>query len=296
MRARFSWSARVPRAVFGVPPKTVVGGGCGAGSVAVGLRVSRDGFPRDRRSRGTGAKNSTQDACAPRGEEVGRCASSFFDADRSVRAPLGRCAPLDRCALKTEHCALSTAHSFLLGVFILLTTALSAQEPAAAPPTPPPVPFPDLTHYAPLWEKSLFTTRDLPSPDAPAGPIFTDSLSLTGIYELDGKTVAVLVDKATSLISEARFEEENEAGIKIRKVTPGASMDKTRVQLQKGDQAGWVSFGDIRAPAAPPPSPALETRQPASAGGAPVGGVTSPLLPPPSVPQAPPGDVPLPPP
>ncbi|MEN3943167.1 hypothetical protein WJU23_17850 [Prosthecobacter sp. SYSU 5D2] len=213
---------------------------------------------------------------------MGRCASGLFDADRSVRAPLVR------CALGTELRALRDLQFFLLGLAALVTSFLAAQEPA---PAPPPVPFPDLTHYAPLWEKSLFTTRDLPSPDAPAGPIFTDSLSLTGIYELDGKTVAVLVDKATSLISEARFDEENEAGIKIRKVTPGASMDKTRVQLQKGDQAGWVSFGEV-APAPAPPASALETRVPPGAAGPPPGGVTSPLLPPP----APPGDVPLPPP
>jgi hypothetical protein len=250
MRARFSWSARVPRA-----------GPC----VLAGSRLPTSAAPPPAIQ---GSSHLPQRSSAGRRTRHARSPQS---RDRRVRSRKER--------------------SFLLGLAILITPILAAQEP-----TPPPVPFPDITHYAPLWEKSLFTTRDLPSPDAPAGPIFTDSLSLTGIYELDGKTVAVLVDKATSLISEARFEEENEAGIKIRKVTPGASMDKTRVQLQKGDQAGWVSFGDIRAPAAPPPSPALETRQPASAGGAPVGGVTSPLLPPPSVPQAPPGDVPLPPP
>lgn len=207
---------------------------------------------------------------------------------------------MGRFASQSAHYALSNTHAILLGLSILLTTALSAQEP-------PPVPFPDLPHYAPLWEKSLFTTRDLPSPDAPAGPLFTDSLFLTGVYELDGQTVAVLVDKATSLITEARLEVENEAGIKIRKITPGASMDKTRVQLQKGDQAGWVSFADITAPATPPP-PALETR-PAVPVAPPLGGLSTPLLPPaqnpslappapvpPGTPTTAPGDVPLPPP
>ncbi|TDU64068.1 hypothetical protein EI77_04252 [Prosthecobacter fusiformis] len=175
----------------------------------------------------------------------------------------------------------------LLGLFLLVSGLATAQEP--------PVPFLPLTHYAPLWEKSLFTTRDLPSPDAPAGPIFTDSLSLTGIYELDGQTVAVLVDRTTSLISEARLDVENEAGIKIRKITPGASMDKTRVQLQKGDQAGWVNFADAPAAAPVNPAPALETRPAVVPGGAPVGGVTTPLLPRMGIPPPPPSDVPLPP-
>jgi Tfp pilus assembly protein PilE len=55
MKGRFSRSACVSRAVFGVPPKTVMRGGCCFGPQEVGLRESGDG-----RSRGTGA-------CAPRG-------------------------------------------------------------------------------------------------------------------------------------------------------------------------------------------------------------------------------------
>jgi hypothetical protein len=56
--------------------------------------------------------------------------------------------------------------------------------------------------------------------------------------------VAVLVDRVTSQVMEARMGSENDMGIKIRQLTPGATVDKTRVQLQKGDQAGWVSFAD----------------------------------------------------
>lgn len=171
----------------------------------------------------------------------------------------------------------------------------------------PPVAYPTLKHYSALWEKSLFTTRDLPSPDAPSGPIFTDSLSLAGVYEVDGGVVAVLVDKTTSQIMEARVGTENEAGIKIRKVTPGATMDKTRVQLQKGDQAGWVGFSDEPMAPSAPANPGLQTRQPppaAPGAAAPIPALSTPLLPPvqnpviPAAPAAPgqPSDVPLPPP
>lgn len=177
----------------------------------------------------------------------------------------------------------------ILPFCLLICSGLWAAEP--------PVPFPELKHFSPLWERSIFTTRDLPSPDAPSGPIFTDSLSLAGVYEVDGQVVAVLVDRTNSQISEARIGSENENGIKIRKVTPGATMDKTRVQLQKGDIAGWVSFADIPANPAPAPSPALETRSAVPVPQAP----NSPLLPPPSgvsppIPAARPTDVPLPPP
>jgi hypothetical protein len=190
---------------------------------------------------------------------------------------------------------------YLFTLLLTATAALAAE---------PPVAFPDLQHFAPLWERSIFTTRDLPSPDAPVGPVFTDSLSLAGIYEVDGQVVAVIVDRTTSFIDEARIGSENAAGIKIRKVQPGASMDKTRIQLQKGDQAGWVGFADA-APAetvAPAITGHSQVQQPAT----PVApqAMASPLLPalnqaptmpPPTMPVPPataeaPGDVPLPPP
>ncbi|MCX6854705.1 MAG: hypothetical protein NTV80_07340 [Verrucomicrobia bacterium] len=192
---------------------------------------------------------------------------------------------------------------YLFTLLLTATAALAAE---------PPVAFPDLQHFAPLWERSIFTTRDLPSPDAPVGPIFTDSLSLAGIYEVDGQVVAVIVDRTTSQIHEARIGSENESGIKIRKVQPGASMDKTRIQLQKGDQAGWVGFAD--AAPAETVAPAITGQQQAQQPATPVApqSLASPLLPalnqaptmpPPAAPVSPPvgsaevpGDVPLPPP
>lgn len=182
-----------------------------------------------------------------------------------------------------------------------------------------PVPFPKLEHFAPLWQRSIFTTKDLPSPDAPTGPNFTDNLSLSGIYEIDGGVVAVLVDRTTSQVMEARIGSENDMGIKIRAVKPGESVDKTRIQLQKGDQAGWVSFADVSA--APPvevrsaiptqltPAPnqalGVQQRQNMSAPSGQTGLPPNPILPPPSTPisggspkPAAPrvNDVPLPPP
>lgn len=139
-----------------------------------------------------------------------------------------------------------------------------------------PVPFPPPETYAALWERSVFTTKDLPPPDAPTGPIFSDNLGLSGIYEVDGSVVAILIDRTTSQFSEARIGSENEQGIKIRKVQPGASMDKTRVQLQKGDIAGWVSFGDVTPAETIAPAIPVQKGAPAMNGPA---GVVSPLLP-----------------
>ncbi len=211
---------------------------------------------------------------------------------------------------------LSTLSFSLLGLAMIASNA-SGQEPKKQDETP--VPFPKLQHFAPLWERSIFTTKDLPSPDAPTGPNFADNLSLSGIYEIDGGVVAVLVDRTTSQVMEARIGSENEMGIKIRAVKPGESVDKTRIQLQKGDQAGWISFADLSA--APPVEvrsaiPTQQSAAPNQGGGMPqrrnmntppvqTGLPPNPILPPPSAPV--PGgasrpaaprinDVPLPPP
>jgi hypothetical protein len=128
-----------------------------------------------------------------------------------------------------------------------ITPPASAQEPKK---DEAPVVFPKLEHFAPLWERSIFTTKDLPSPDAPTGPNFADNLSLSGIYEIDGSVVAVLVDRTTSQVMEAKIGSENEMGIKIRSVKPGETVDKTRIQLQRATRpAGSAS------PTPPPHSP-----------------------------------------
>lgn len=112
-----------------------------------------------------------------------------------------------------------------------------------------PLAFPPLEHYAKLWQNSMFTTKSLPPPDdAPKGPVFTDSLTLAGTYEVDGAMVGVLMDKTTSQFMEVRIGAENEQGIKIVRVNQGATPDKTRLQLMKGQEAGWVTFSTEAAP------------------------------------------------
>ena len=218
--------------------------------------------------------------------------------------------------------ALQDAHAFIVTcmLFLLFSVAGHSQEPKKQHDTP--VPFPPLEQFSALWERSIFTTKDLPSPDAPTGPNFADNLSLSGIYEIDGGVVAVLVDRITSQVMEARIGSENEMGIKIRAVKPGESVDKTRIQLQKGDQAGWISFADASAPPAevvqraviptqqsqaPNQGQGLPQRRNMNAPPAQNGLPPNPILPPPSTPvpgtvpapkPAPPriNDVPLPPP
>lgn len=231
----------------------------------------------------------------------------------------------------------------LLVIIVLIVRAPHAagQETAAArdknpdaiasqPADDAPLAFPPLEHYARLWESSLFTTRSLPPPDTePKGPVFTDNLTLAGIYEVDGAVVGVMLDKTTSQIIEARIGSENESGIKIVRVTPGATPDKTRLQLQKGEEFGWVTFAD--APAVPADAPGankpipnpnqqgsaipgrpvipqpLQGGQPSSSMAAPARNAPSPLNPgaasapaspvaAPTAPAAASGDVPLPPP
>lgn len=146
----------------------------------------------------------------------------------------------------------------------LTASHLHAQEtePAPGETDGPPVPFPKLEHYAKLWEHSLFTTREIPIPESDDGPKFTDQLSLAGVYEVDGAVVAVIVDKTTSLVSEARIGSENEGGIRIKQVETGALPSSTRVQLLKNGQLGWIGFDqtDVSMPSAAEPPPGTVVR------------------------------------
>ena len=119
-----------------------------------------------------------------------------------------------------------------------------------------PVPVPPLSHYAALWQRSMFTTHDLPAPELPQGPGFADQLVLAGIYEVDGAVVAVILDKLTAQISEARIGSDNEQGIRIKSVSADENPSATRVQLQKGMQSGWIQFAETHAEAAPAPAAA----------------------------------------
>ncbi len=136
-----------------------------------------------------------------------------------------------------------------------------------------PVERPTLERYAKLWTESLFTTRALPAPAAPPGPTFADNLTLSGTYEMNGKLVAILIDKTTSGVIEAYIGEDNDAGIRISKVEPGAGVDTMKIQLQKASEVGWVSFADANATseqvmarpvinAAPPAAPVVPQFQP----------------------------------
>jgi hypothetical protein len=110
-----------------------------------------------------------------------------------------------------------------------------------------PVPVPPLTHYAALWERSMFTTLDLPAPEMPQGPGFTDQLVLAGTYEVDGAVVAVILDKMSAQVSEARIGSDNEMGMRIKSVEPGSEGSVRRIQLQKGMQSGWIQVAEVTA-------------------------------------------------
>jgi len=152
---------------------------------------------------------------------------------------------------------------FSITIFSLLVVCAVGQEVRRATlieedPAPAvanaPVELPPLSHFSRLWTESLFTTRALPAPTV-EGPSFADNLALSGTYELNGKMVAILIDKTTSSVIEAYIGEDNSSGIRIIKVEPGASPDSMRLQLQKGTDAGWVSFADSAAMVVSTPAP-----------------------------------------
>jgi hypothetical protein len=129
------------------------------------------------------------------------------------------------------------------------TDVMEEAKAAAAP-----VPVPPLSHYAALWQRSMFTTLDLPAPEVPQGPGFADQMVLAGTYEVDGAVVAVILDKMTAQVSEARIGSDNEMGVRIKSVEPGTEGSVRRVQLQKGMQSGWIQVAEVASGGPPPTS------------------------------------------
>lgn len=132
-----------------------------------------------------------------------------------------------------------------------LAPAGSAAEPPGAKTAP--VPMPALDRFKPLWNKSLLTARTI-EPSAPGGPSFADGLALAGIFEIDGRTVAVVMDKTSSQFTEVTAEPGGPHGMQIVKIEEGATPDRTRVQIQRGHESGWIRMGD-----APASAPGLST-------------------------------------
>lgn len=173
------------------------------------------------------------------------------------------------------------AQFIVLSWMVLTAVGALAQETAISP-----VEFPKGEAFAPLWERSLFTTKDLPAADAPAGPSFADNLGLSGMYEIDGEIVVLIVDKTTSQVHQAKMGSENALGVKVRKISGEITDPKVRVQLQKGDQVGWVTGSDgmtdapaEAAPVAAAPSGAQPGAQPHLAPGAATPGLQTRLMP-----------------
>lgn len=127
-----------------------------------------------------------------------------------------------------------------------------AAEPAGRHAVSP-VPQPPLEHYEPLWKSSLLTSRTMEHP-SPSGPSFADGLSLAGIFEIDGRPVAVVMDKTTSQFTEVRAEPGGVQGMQIVKIEEGTTPDKARVQIQRGNETGWVKMTDAPVPAGGPAS------------------------------------------
>lgn len=93
-----------------------------------------------------------------------------------------------------------------------------AEAKAAASP----VPVPPLTHYAALGGRSMFKIHDLPIPEVPQGSGFAEQLLRAGTYEVDGAVVAVILDKMTAQVTEARIGSDIEMGMRIKSVEPGS--------------------------------------------------------------------------
>lgn len=141
-----------------------------------------------------------------------------------------------------QECTLHRCRALLGLMALFVCTSYSSGENDKTTATSP-VKNPELEHYNALWEKSLFTSRALPKPPA-TGPSFADGLTLVGIYEIDGRKIAVVMDKATSQVLEVSSILDKTTGMQMLELDTGSSPYKARIQIQRGSETGWVEMAD----------------------------------------------------
>ena len=114
---------------------------------------------------------------------------------------------------------------------------------------------PTLERYAKLWTESLFTSER----SAASAASFAENLTLAGVYEVDGRAIAVVVDKQSSIVTEVDSRPVANQKLRLVRIEKGDSSEKDRVLLQNGAITGWVSFAETTAgaTAAPAPAPAM---------------------------------------
>ncbi len=114
----------------------------------------------------------------------------------------------------------------------------------------PTAPVYPVQRYESLWKHSLFgrthaaTTKAAPS-----------EWNLAGVFEIDGKKGAILLNEKTGAVENVTVDEPNDSGIQLVIVQPGGKGAPPRVQISQNGKNQWVTSRKIESSDPAPATP-----------------------------------------
>lgn len=122
---------------------------------------------------------------------------------------------------------------------VVLVWPLFAQEPSKTQVKPGPV-YP-VQRYETLWKSSLFGK----SATTTAAKTSAE-WNLAGVFEIDGKKSAILMNERTGAVENVTVEAANSSGIKLVTVQTGGIGAPPRVEISQNGKTQWVTARKIQ--------------------------------------------------
>jgi hypothetical protein len=146
-----------------------------------------------------------------------------------------------------------------------------SEEPPPPPPLPPEVKKPELAHFQSLWNKSIFTTHELPEPipeppEIPVDDSWARSLVLSGWVELNGQVTAYVhyLEDGRILALDVGEPADDPDGLEVVEVQGTDTCLDLKALVRQGGQEAWIKPRDASPPEGKPKVESTAVKAPTS--------------------------------
>jgi hypothetical protein len=146
-----------------------------------------------------------------------------------------------------------------------------SEEPPAPPPLPPEVKKPGLAHFQSLWNKSVFTTHELPepipeTPEIPEDDSWARSLVLAGWVELNGQSTAYLhyLEDGRILALGVGEPADDSEGLEVVEVQGTDTCLDLKALVRQNGREAWIKPRDDSPPEGKPKLESTAVKAPTS--------------------------------
>ncbi len=134
-----------------------------------------------------------------------------------------------------------------------------SEEPSPPPPPPPEVKKPELAHYQSLWNKSVFTTNELPElipepQEIPVDDSWARSLVLAGWVDLNGQATAYVhyLEDGRILALGVGEPADDPDGLEVVEVQGTDTCLDLKALVRQNGQEAWIKPRDASPPEVKP--------------------------------------------